>query len=42
MGDRKPVKNSSGNSAAHKAKQAKNQADRPPTPPSGNDKGKKK
>jgi hypothetical protein len=28
MGDKKPKKNSSGNSDAHKAKQAKTQADR--------------
>jgi hypothetical protein len=33
MGDKKPKKNSSGNSDAHKAKQAKNQAERPPTAP---------
>ncbi len=29
MGDRKPKKTSSGNSEAHKAKQTKDQADRP-------------
>lgn len=33
MGDRKPKKNSSGNSDAHKAKLAKNQAERAPTSP---------
>lgn len=33
MGDRKPKKNSSGNSDAHKAKLSKDQANRPPTPP---------
>lgn len=44
MGDRKPKKNSSGNSDAHKAKKAQHQADRPPeAPKSGSsDKGKKK
>lgn len=42
MGDKKPKKNSSGNSDAHKAKLAKNEANRPPMPPKGNDKGKKK
>lgn len=42
MGDKKPKKNSSGNSDAHKAKQAKNLAERPPTPPKGDlGKGKK-
>jgi hypothetical protein len=41
MGDRKPKKTSSGNSDAHKAKKAKQQADRPPTAPR-DDKGKKK
>lgn len=40
MGDKKPKKNSSGNSDAHKAKQAKHQADRPPDARA--DKGKKK
>jgi hypothetical protein len=33
MGDKKPPKNSSGKSDAHKAKLAKNQADRPPQVP---------
>ena len=44
MGDRKPKKNSSGNGDAHKSKSAKNQAERPPTPPRADDggKGKKK
>jgi hypothetical protein len=42
MGDRKPKKNSSGSSDAHKAKQAKHQAERPPTAPKSSDKGKKK
>jgi hypothetical protein len=42
MGDRKPKKNSSGNSDAHKAKGVKNQAERPPTPPHGDDKSKGK
>ena len=42
MGDRKPKKNSSGNSDAHKAKQTKNQAERPPMRPSSDDKGKGK
>lgn len=32
MGDKKPKKTSSGNSDAHKAKLAKNVADRPPMP----------
>jgi hypothetical protein len=41
MGDRKPKKNSSGNSDAHKAKKAKSDADRPPRPAS-DDKGKGK
>jgi hypothetical protein len=41
MGDRKPKKNSSGNSDAHKAKQVKQQAERPPTGPQTGDKGKK-
>ncbi len=39
MGDRKPKKNSSGNSDAHKAKQVKDAANRPPQPP-GKDKKK--
>lgn len=38
MGDRKPKKNSSGSGDAHKAKQAKHQADRPPVPPRASDK----
>lgn len=43
MGDKKPKKNSSGSSDAHKAKQAKHQADRPPVAPRVDDKkGKKK
>lgn len=42
MGDKKPKKNSSGNSDAHKAKQAKTQADRPMPPKAGDAKGKKK
>jgi len=42
MGDRKPKKTSSGNSDAHKAKQAKQQAERPPAAPRGDDKGKGK
>lgn len=35
MGDRKPKKNSSGNSDAHKAKQVKDDAARPATPAKG-------
>jgi hypothetical protein len=42
MGDKKPKKNSSGSSDAHKAKQAKSQAERPPVAPKASDKGKKK
>ncbi len=42
MGDRKPKKNSSGNSDAHKSKRAKNLAERPPTAPSAADKPKQK
>lgn len=42
MGDRKPKKNSSGNSDSHKAKQAKHSADRPPLAPRADDKGKGK
>jgi hypothetical protein len=42
MGDRKPKKNSSGSGDAHKAKQAKDQAERPPSAARGDDKGKKK
>jgi hypothetical protein len=41
MGDKKPKKNSSGNADAHKAKNAKNQADRPATRPGSDDKKKK-
>lgn len=41
MGDKKPKKNSSGNADAYKAKKAKSQAERPPTPPK-DDLGKKK
>jgi hypothetical protein len=40
MGDKKPKKNSSGNSDKHKAKQAKDTAARPPTPPGSSDKKK--
>lgn len=40
MGDKVPKKKSSGNSDAHKAKQAKNQAERPAPPTE--QKGKKK
>jgi hypothetical protein len=42
MGDRKPKKNSSGNSDAHKEKLAKDKAERPPTAPRVDDKGKGK
>ncbi len=42
MGDRKPPKKNSGSGDAHKAKQAKTQAERPPSAPRGDDKGKKK
>lgn len=44
MGDEKPKKNSSGNSDAHKAKQARDAAFKPPEAPRGGDqnKGKKK
>ncbi len=42
MGDRKPKKNSSGNSDAHKQKKAKHQADRPLTAPPAGDKSKAK
>jgi hypothetical protein len=44
MGDRKPKKNSSGNSDAHEAKKTKDAADRPMTGPPAPDKlkGKKK
>lgn len=41
MGDKKPKKNSSGNSDAHKAKTAKDKANRPLTGPA-TDKGKDK
>ena len=41
MGDRKPKKNSSGSGDAHKAKQVKDAAARPPEKPSGTDKPKK-
>lgn len=40
MGDRKPKKNSSGNAEAHKAKQGKDAANRPPAPPKDNNKKK--
>ena len=42
MGDRKPKKNSSGSHDSMKAKEAKDQANRPPLAPKGDDKGKKK
>jgi hypothetical protein len=42
MGDKKPKKNSSGNSDAHKAKQAKHAAERPPSAPGSADKNKGK
>ncbi len=42
LGDRVPKKKSSGNSDAHKAKKAKHEAERPPVPPRGDDKGKSK
>jgi hypothetical protein len=42
MGDRKPKKNSSGNSDAHKAKKSKDQAAKPAAPPSAEIKKKKK
>jgi hypothetical protein len=42
MGDRKPKKNSSGNSDAHKAKKAKDIAARPITGPPAADKSKSK
>ena len=42
MGDRKPKKNSSGNSDAHKAKQANDQANRPMMPKDVKDPGNKK
>lgn len=41
MGDKKPKKNSSGNSDAHKAKQTKNAAERMPIAPRADDKKKK-
>jgi hypothetical protein len=42
MGDRKPKKTSSGNSDAHKAKLAKNLADKPLIDPRTEDKAKGK
>ncbi len=42
MGDKKPKKNSSGNSDAHKAKQDKGAANRAPVPPKSIEKGKDK
>jgi hypothetical protein len=42
MGDRKPKKNSSGNSDAHKSKKAKQAAERPVTGPPTGDKSKAK
>lgn len=42
MGDKKPKKNSSGNSDAHKAKVAKDIANKPIIPPPGGAKPKKK
>jgi hypothetical protein len=43
MGDKKPPKKSSGSNAAHKSKEAKAQANRPPDPKADQkDKGKKK
>lgn len=42
MGDKKPKKTSSGNSDAHKAKQAKNVADKAAARPVEEDKGKGK
>jgi len=41
MGDKKPKKNSSGNSDAHKAKVAKDIANKPIIPPPGGAKPKK-
>ena len=41
MGDKKPKKNSSGNSDAHKAKQSQDKANRPPEAPRATDKKKK-
>ena len=40
MGDRKPKKNSSGNSNAHKSKVAKDIAERPAVKPTGDNKSK--
>lgn len=40
MGDKKPKKTSSGNADKYKAKQAKDAANRPPAPPSTNNKKK--
>jgi hypothetical protein len=37
MGDKKPKKNSSGNSDAHKAKEAKHAANRDPVRPKSDD-----
>jgi hypothetical protein len=42
MGDRKPKKNSSGNSDAHKAKKSSDSAQRPPSAPKPGDKPDKK
>jgi len=42
MGDKKPKKNSSGTGDAHKAKQAKDAASRPPEAPRATDSGKGK
>jgi hypothetical protein len=42
MGDRKPKKNSSGNSDAHKAKTSKDEAARPPSAPGSSSDKKKK
>ena len=42
MGDKKPKKNSSGSSDAHKAKQVKDAASRPPEAPRADGNKKKK
>lgn len=42
MGDRKPKKNSSGNSDAHKARKDQHAANRPAVAPRADDKGKGK
>jgi hypothetical protein len=42
VGDRKPKKNSSGNSDAHKAKLNKQAVERAPVAPKGDDKSKPK